>query len=128
MIERIATLGTIERDQFDSVVSFHSHHGAVRYALLMAAHESTTTTPPTDPVLIKRAKIAKWTLLANRVGYLFMALSMALFIIAFAVGFNSTMATLVIIALVIGCALLAPSIILGYAVKAAYREDRELGR
>jgi hypothetical protein len=93
----------------------------------MAPDESTARTPADDPVLIKRAKIAKWTLLANRVGYLFMALSMALFIIAFAIGFNSTMATLVIIALLIGCALLAPSIILGYAVKAAYSEDRERG-
>ncbi len=93
----------------------------------MAADESTTTPPITDPVLIKRAKIAKWTLLANRVGYLFVALAMALFIMAFAFGFNSIMATLVIIAFLIGCALLAPSIILGYAVKAAYREDRERG-
>jgi len=80
-----------------------------------------------DPVLIKRAKIAKWTLLANRVGYLFVALAMALFFMAFAFGFTSVMATLVIVALVIGCALLAPSIILGYAVKAANREDRENG-
>ena len=38
------------------------------------------------------------------------------------------MATLVIVAFVIGCVLLAPSIILGYAIKAAEREDRELGR
>ena len=81
--------------------------------------------PSTDPVRIKRAKIAKWTLLANRVGYLFVALAMALFFMAF--GFTSVMATLVIISLVIGCVLLAPSIILGYAVKAADRDDRERG-
>lgn len=93
----------------------------------MATDESTTTPATDDPVLVKRAKIAKWTLLANRVGYLFVALAMALFVIAFAIGFGSVMATLVIIAFLIGCALLAPSIILGYAVKAAYREDRERG-
>jgi len=46
---------------------------------------------------------------------------------AFVLGFNSTMATLVIISFVIGCVLLAPSIILGYAVKAAEREDVERG-
>ncbi|HYN34503.1 MAG TPA: hypothetical protein VES40_17900 [Ilumatobacteraceae bacterium] len=80
-----------------------------------------------DPVRIRRAQVAKWTQLANRVGYLFVALSIALFVIAFAVGFSSTMATLVIISFVIGCVLLAPSIILGYAVKAAEREDRERG-
>lgn len=80
-----------------------------------------------DPALIRRAHIKKWTLLANRVGYLFVALSMALFFIAFALGFSPVMATLVIIAFVIGCVLLAPSIIVGYAVKAAERDDREQG-
>lgn len=79
-------------------------------------------------VLARRAAIKKWNLLANRVGYLFVALAMALFVMAFVLGFNSTMATLVIISFIIGCVLLAPSIILGYAVKAAEREDRELGR
>ena len=80
-----------------------------------------------DPVRARRAQIAKWTLLANRVGYLFVAVSMALFVIAFAVGFSPTMASLVIVSFVIGCILLAPSIIVGYAVKAAEREDRERG-
>lgn len=80
-----------------------------------------------DPVRARRAQVAKWTLLANRVGYLFVALSIALFVIAFAVGFSSTLATLVIISFVVGCVLLAPSIILGYAVKAAERDDRERG-
>ena len=80
-----------------------------------------------DPVRARRAQVAKWTLLANRVGYLFVAVSMALFVIAFAVGFSSTMASLVIVSFVIGCILLAPSIIVGYAVKAAERDDRERG-
>lgn len=81
-----------------------------------------------DPVLAKRARIKHWTLLANRVGYLFVALAMALFFIALAVGFSPTMATLVLVTFIIGCVLLAPSIILSYAVRAAEREDRELGR
>ncbi len=80
-----------------------------------------------DPIRAKRAQIAKWTLLANRIGYLFVALAMALFFIAFAIGFSPTMATLVIVSFVIGCVLLAPSIIVGYAVKAAERDDRERG-
>lgn len=91
-----------------------------------------SNTPPApeavDPVRARRATIAKWTLLANRVGYLFVALAIALFVIAFVFGFSPTMATLVTITFVIGCVLLAPSIILGYAVKAAEREDREQGR
>jgi hypothetical protein len=87
----------------------------------------STAPEETDPVRVRRAQIAKWTLLANRVGYLFVALAMALFFIAFAVGFSSGMATLVIVTFVIGCVLLAPSIIVGYAVKAAERDDRERG-
>lgn len=88
-------------------------------------HDESTRTD--DPIRARRAVIAKWTLLANRVGYLFVALAIALFVIAFVVGFSGVMATLVIISLLIGCALLAPSIILGYAVKAAERDDRERG-
>ncbi len=84
--------------------------------------------PIIDPVRARRAQIAKWTLIANRVGYLFVALAMALFFMAFVFDFNSTMATLIIVSFVIGCALLAPSIVLGYAVKAAERDDVEHGR
>jgi len=80
-----------------------------------------------DPVRARRAKVARWTLLANRVGYLFVAVAIAVFLIGFAIGFSSTVATIVVIALLIGFALLAPSIVLGYAVKAAEREDRERG-
>ena len=90
----------------------------------MSAHDPH----PSIPSACGGPQIAKWTLLANRVGYLFVALAMALFFMAFAVRLHRRMATLVIVALVIGCVLLAPSIILGYAVKAAERDDRELGR
>jgi hypothetical protein len=80
-----------------------------------------------DPVRARRAQVAKWTLIANRVGYLVLALAVALFFIAFAFGFSPVMAGLVVAALVIAGLLLAPSIVLGYAVKAAERDDRERG-
>ncbi len=80
-----------------------------------------------DPIRARRATFAKWTLLANRVGYLVLALAVALFVLAFLFGFTPTMATLIVIALVVSFVLLAPSIVLGYAVKAADREDAELG-
>ncbi len=80
-----------------------------------------------DPVRARRAQIARWTLLANRLGYIFVAIALVLFVMAFAIGFNSVMATLVIVSFIAGCVLLAPSIVLGYAVKAAEREDRERG-
>lgn len=80
-----------------------------------------------DPVRAKRAKVAKWTLLANRIGYLFYALAIASFVMAFAIGFQGPLVTLVTVSLIVGSILLAPSIVLGYAVKAAEREDRERG-
>jgi len=80
-----------------------------------------------DPIRERRARIAHWTLLANRIGYLVLALAVALFFIALAVSFNAAMATAVIVALIVALVLLAPSIVLGYAVKAAERDDRELG-
>ncbi|MDQ3311684.1 MAG: hypothetical protein M3501_06180 [Actinomycetota bacterium] len=80
-----------------------------------------------DPIRERRARIAHWTLLANRIGYLVLALAVALFFIALAVSFNAAMATAVIVALIVAFVLLAPSIVLGYAVKAAERDDRELG-
>lgn len=80
-----------------------------------------------DPVRRRRAQVAKWTLLANRVGWLLMALAMALFVMAFAFGFAGPIVTAVTVSLLAGCVLLAPSIVLGYAVKAAEREDAERG-
>lgn len=91
---------------------------------------STTPSDPVaapDPVLARRARIAHWTLLANRAGYLFVGAAIALFFISLAVGFSSGMATAVTVTLIIGCVLLAPSIVIGYAVKAAERDDRERG-
>jgi hypothetical protein len=80
---------------------------------------------PPDPVLARRAVVARWSLLANRIGYLVLAVGVALFVVAFAVGFSSTMATAVVACLVVSSILLAPSIVIGYAVKAADRADAE---
>ena len=80
-----------------------------------------------DPVRRRRARVAKWTLLANRLGWLLMALAMALFVMAFAFGFAGPIVTAVTVSLLAGCVLLAPSIVLGYAVKVAEREDAERG-
>ena len=72
--------------------------------------------------------IAKWTLLANRLGYLLFAVAIATFVIGFALGFNGAVAGIVIASMIIGSILLAPAIVLGYGVKAAERDDREQGR
>ena len=85
------------------------------------------STPTDDPVRARRAQVARWTLLANRVGYVLLGVAVVLFFVALMVGFSAPMATLVIATMVLAFVLLAPSIVLGYAVKAADREDRERG-
>ena len=80
-----------------------------------------------DPVRRRRARIASWTGLAKRIGYLAFLTALGAFLVALATGFSSAMATIVVAALVVGCVVLAPAIILGYAVKAAERDDRERG-
>ena len=80
-----------------------------------------------DPVRAKREKVAKYTLLANRVGYLFFAVAIATFVIGFAISFNGAVSAIVIGSVIAGSILLAPAIVLGYAVKAAERDDRERG-
>jgi pilus assembly protein TadC len=82
---------------------------------------------PHDPVRALRQKVARYNLLANRIGYLFLAVSMSCFVMAFAFGFKGPLVTVVIVTLIIGSILLAPSIVIGYAVKAAERDDREKG-
>jgi hypothetical protein len=52
---------------------------------------------------------------------------MAVFIMGFALSFTGTVVTVVITCLVVGSVLLAPSIVIQYAVKAADREDRDRG-
>lgn len=75
----------------------------------------------------RRRRIAHWTLLANRIGYLMYAAAIALFVMAFAFGFKGLLVTLITVFLIVGSVLLAPAIILGYAIKAAERDDRERG-
>ncbi len=72
--------------------------------------------------------MARASLLANRIGYLFFAAAVAVFVIGFAVGFTGAIVAIVVTALVVGSLLLAPAIVLGYAIKAAERDDRDHGR
>ena len=80
-----------------------------------------------DPVRVRRQQVAKWTLIANRVGYLLFGVAIAVFFIGFAIGFTGALVAIVVGTMIVGSLLLAPAIVLGYAVKAAEREDRERG-
>ena len=81
----------------------------------------------TDPVRERRQRVARWTQLANRLGYLCFGVAIVTFVVGFIVSFNATVSAIVVTSMIVGSVLLAPAIVLGYAVKAAEREDRERG-
>jgi hypothetical protein len=66
--------------------------------------------------------------MANRLGYLCFGIAIVTFVVGFIVSFNAAVSTVVITSMIVGSVLLAPAIVLGYAVKAAERDDREHGR
>lgn len=80
-----------------------------------------------DPVLVRREQARRLASWAQRGGALLYVLAIAAFVVGFASDFSSAVVRLVVGALVVGSLLLAPGIVLGYAVRAADREDRERG-
>ena len=84
--------------------------------------------PEADPVLVRRARIARLTELGQRIGYALFGVAIVVFIIGFVVGYSDVLVAIIVTSLGAGSVVLAPAIVFGYAVKAAEREDRELGR
>ena len=78
-----------------------------------------------DPVVVRRAHIARWVGLAKRVGYGLLLLAVVAFVVAAITGFPTAVVTLTVVALVAACVVLPVPIILGYGLRAAEREDRE---
>ena len=80
-----------------------------------------------DPVRDRRARIDRASRLGQRVGYGCYAVAVIAFFVGFATDNSTALVTLIVAALAVGSVTLLPAIILGYAVKAAEREDRERG-
>ena len=81
-----------------------------------------------DPVRARRARIDKFARLGQRLGYGCYLVAVVAFFVGFATSYSTALVSVIVGGLAIGSILLLPSIILGYAVKAAEREDREHGR
>ena len=81
-------------------------------------------TPP-DPVVVRRARIARWVKLAKRIGYSLLLLAVVAFVAAAIAGFPSGVVTVTVVALVGACVVLPVPIVLGYGLRAAEREDRQ---
>lgn len=81
-----------------------------------------------DPVRARRARIARWVEVGQRVGYCLLLVAVVAFFVGFAAGFGGLVTVVVVGSLLATTVVLAPAIVFGYAVKAAEREDREQGR
>ena len=81
-----------------------------------------------DPVRARRAVVRRWAKLGKRLGYLLFLASIVLFMIGFIGRFTDGLVSGIVACLVAGSILLAPTIVLGYAVNATEREDRAAGR
>ena len=83
--------------------------------------------PSADPILVKRARIARAVAVGQRVGYSLFALSVVLFFVGLVVGYTRFITDAVVACLLLGSLILAPAIVFGYAVKAAERDEQGRG-
>ncbi len=81
-----------------------------------------------DPVVEKRQRMGRLATLGKRIGYGLFLLAIVVFFIGFFFGVNTVIANVVIWAMFVGSVFLLPAILLGYAVKAAEKEDLERAR
>jgi hypothetical protein len=81
----------------------------------------------TDPVLVRRRQLERLAALGKRVGYGLLLVAVVGFFVGLWAGYG-LWGPVVIVALAVCTLTLAPAIVLGYAVRAADREDRQLGR
>ena len=87
-------------------------------------HHAEVAEPSDDPVLVRRARISRMVAMAQRIGYSLWLVAIVVFVIGAVTGFRPAMVTIVVGCLLAGSALLAPSIVIGYGVRAADRVDR----
>jgi cytochrome c biogenesis protein ResB len=80
-----------------------------------------------DPVRVRRAQAKRAAATGKRLGYLCFLVAIVGFFTGLALDFPGWLVGTTIAAMAVGSVLLLPSVILGYAVNAAEREDRERG-
>ena len=83
---------------------------------------------PLDPMLVRRDSLRRLARLGQRLGYLAFAASLVIFAAGLASGFSARVATSLVVLLVAGSVVLAPAIVLHYAVRAADDEDQGTDR
>lgn len=85
--------------------------------------EQAAGTAGQDPVLARRAQMATLARAGSRVGYACIAVAVVAFFVGLSAGYE-LWGPVVVVGLGASALTLAPAIVLGYAVKAADREER----
>ena len=81
-------------------------------------------TDTSDPVLARRARIARWVKVAQRVGYGTLMLAIVAFVVGLASDFPTWLVGVTVGCLIAAIVILPVPIILGYGVRAAERDER----
>ena len=77
-----------------------------------------------DPILRRRAQAVRLAKAGQRTGYALVLAALAVLVAGLVIGLNDAFTTRVVVCLAGAAIVLAPAIILGYAAKAAEREER----
>lgn len=77
-----------------------------------------------DPVVARRARIARLVGLAKRVGYLALLAAIVAFVVGAIAGFPTWTVAVAVAGLVVATVVLPIPIVLGYGIRAAEREER----
>ena len=77
-----------------------------------------------ERILRQRAQATRLAATGQRVGYALLGIALVVFIFGMATDLNGTETTIIVICLAVAGLVLGPAIILGYAAKAAEREER----
>jgi hypothetical protein len=78
-----------------------------------------------DPILRRRARVARLVQIGQRVGYGCLLLAIVAFAVGAATDFPSYSVTVCIAALAAACVILPVPIVAGYGVRAAERDERK---
>ncbi|MDP1793750.1 MAG: hypothetical protein Q8K63_06385 [Acidimicrobiales bacterium] len=80
--------------------------------------------PEDDPILRQRARALALANLGQTTGYVLLMLAMVVFVVGVIVGLEDWMTTVIVVLMAVAALVLGPSIILGYAAKAADRFEK----
>ncbi len=83
------------------------------------------TRPLSDPVLARRAQMGRLARRGKRTGYGLWLVAIVVFTVGMMTTFRPATTTVVVGCLAAGSALLAPSIVIAYGVRAADRDERD---